>query len=70
MKCPECGGKTGVRDTRHFPDNETYRLRRCAECGHTFFTTEFAVELTASLLQDWMNHPRNRFVRMKGRTNE
>ena len=39
MTCPICGGKTKVVDS--VADCEcVYRKRSCADCGHTFATTE------------------------------
>lgn len=40
MKCPKCGGKICVLDSRQ-PDKETvWRRRACLECGHRFNTEE------------------------------
>ena len=43
LNCPICGGKTKVIDTRHTSNNETYRKKRCENCGEIFFTLEFDV---------------------------
>ena len=43
--CPNCGAKTGVRDSR--PSIEIYgirRRRRCFACEHRFTTMEVAYE--------------------------
>lgn len=40
MRCPECGGKVTVSDTLHGLDNDTYRRRKCLECGYIFHTIE------------------------------
>lgn len=40
MKCPECGGKSGVLDTRR-AKKYIYRRRRCYDCGKTFSTREY-----------------------------
>lgn len=47
MKCPNCGGKTGVVETIYNPDaNEIYRRRRCSECKQIVRTVEFEIEPT------------------------
>lgn len=39
MKCPKCGNKTGVDDTR--PYHQIVERRRvCKKCGHSFITFE------------------------------
>ncbi len=41
MKCPNCNGKSLVKDMRTDEENNvTYRRRECQECGHIFFTSE------------------------------
>jgi len=42
MRCPVCGGETGVRDTREQkgPQNAVRRTRQCKECGQRFFSME------------------------------
>ena len=40
MNCPVCGGKTVVAYC--FPDCEgVYRRRKCSECNHVFYTSEY-----------------------------
>nr|DAE50734.1 MAG TPA: Transcription factor S-II (TFIIS) [Bacteriophage sp.] len=39
MDCVKCGGDTKVADTRRV-DHVTYRIRKCLECGHKFYTKE------------------------------
>lgn len=59
MTCPDCCGKVTVADTVHITDtNEIYRKRKCLECGHVFYTTEFEVEKTEQFRNEW-----NKFVR-------
>ena len=44
MRCPKCGGKTLVHDTRH-PDREhVQRWRKCKRCGYDFKTVEFKLD--------------------------
>ena len=44
MKCPECKGKLKVLDIVHDEENlETYRLKKCKECGHSLYTIEMEV---------------------------
>lgn len=40
MKCPECGNKTKVTDTRKPSGVEAIRRRVCEKCGYVFFTVE------------------------------
>ena len=41
MKCPKCGGKTKVQDTRHDPvDGSTYRRLKCEECLTITYSSE------------------------------
>ena len=40
MKCPFCGGETGVIDCRTRKSGYKYRRRRCYECHRTFSTKE------------------------------
>jgi transcriptional regulator NrdR family protein len=39
MKCPECGGKTKVENTKS-DEWHVYRQRRCIKCGFRFYTEE------------------------------
>lgn len=39
MKCPVCGGKTRVMDSRPFMGFVS-RYRKCKKCGASFFTKE------------------------------
>lgn len=41
MKCPKCGGRTTVFDTRS-DGTATYRHRNCTKCHYTFYTAEMA----------------------------
>lgn len=44
MKCPQCGGKTRVIDTRlRVTDNAPRRRHCCGMCGHRFSTIESIV---------------------------
>ena len=44
MRCPKCGGPTGVLDTR-MSGEETRRRRECqsAMCGHRYTTLEIVI---------------------------
>ena len=46
MTCPVCGGSVTAVDTAHTCE-ETYRRRKCKECGHIFFTTESELKTSA-----------------------
>lgn len=39
MDCLKCNGATKVTDSRR-ADHVTYRIRKCLECGHKFYTKE------------------------------
>lgn len=42
MKCLQCGGKTGVTDSRpSIEGTEVIRVRRCKSCGNVFMTFEW-----------------------------
>jgi transcriptional regulator NrdR family protein len=44
MKCPRCGGdNTRVTDSRKTEQN-IKRIRKCADCDHTFTTYEYAFD--------------------------
>jgi transcriptional regulator NrdR family protein len=50
MRCPICNGKTSVSDSR--PEDDCInRTRKCAECGHTFFTVEIDRDLYERLVR-------------------
>lgn len=44
MTCPECGGKIRTLETAQIGTEETYRRKKCVDCGRTMFTIEFEVE--------------------------
>ena len=60
MECPECEGKTKVRDTRSFA-GAVYRKRVCKECGFSFYTEELETTDTRLLKDMW------KFQRQKNR---
>lgn len=39
MVCPNCGGKTKVKESRADSD-VIYRRRRCIDCNYIFYTEE------------------------------
>ena len=43
MKCPKCGGRTKVIDTRYPSADETLRRRDCVVCEYIFFTIEYEI---------------------------
>ena len=57
MKCPKCEGEVksicGQVDT---PNNETYRCKKCVDCGYTFYTVEFEVEVTPQFKKEWKQY--------------
>lgn len=46
MKCPRCGARTGISDSRLRKTNEVHRRRACTykRCGYRFTTREVAAE--------------------------
>jgi transcriptional regulator NrdR family protein len=44
MTCPECGGKIRTIETAQIGTEETYRRKKCTDCGRTMFTIEFEVD--------------------------
>lgn len=48
MTCPECGGKTYVKDCRSQGDVK-WRRRECEECKHRFNTFEIDADYYATL---------------------
>lgn len=59
MKCPKCNGKTTVTDNAlNTSDNEMYRKRKCLECGHIFYTTEYEVERNYKFSMEWRRYNR------------
>lgn len=60
MKCPKCGGKIIVIDiVQDDDDNKTYRKRKCLNCDHIFFTTEFEAERTYLFINNWQKKHRS-----------
>lgn len=46
MKCPVCGERTLIYDSRPDESGESVRRERwCRECGHTFVTIEMLEKL-------------------------
>lgn len=61
MICPKCKGKLQVTDSVHNDnENETYRLKKCISCNHTFFTVEYEVIQNQRFEEDWAEHHRDR----------
>lgn len=50
MKCPACGEKTRVIDTRHSSNNKVRRRRECTKCQHRFSTAESSSDPRLELL--------------------
>lgn len=61
MVCPKCKGKIYVTDSVHNKkENETYRLKKCINCSHTFFTVECEVIQNQRFKEDWFKNHRSR----------
>lgn len=52
MNCPECDGKTRVRDSRRV-EMVVARKRECIECGYSFYTQEEEVDEPDTLKYYW-----------------
>lgn len=51
MKCPKCGGRTKISNSRDF-QNGTKRTHDCIDCHNRFFTIE--IEMSEyKLLLEW-----------------
>lgn len=61
MTCPRCKStKIGVKDSVNNPDtNETYRERKCTDCGKIFHTVEFEAEYNVQFAEDWNKYHRS-----------
>ena len=53
MKCPKCEARAQCIDTVQTRDNETYRKRKCLECGHIFYTAEYMVFPNEEFMKEW-----------------
>lgn len=58
MKCPKCGGKSKVIDTRH-NNTKTFRKLKCIECGNLYFTKEEVTEYR-EIVTDWRANERKK----------
>jgi transcriptional regulator NrdR family protein len=66
MICPKCNSKvTTVEVRQNNEDNETYRQKKCNECGHIFYTIEFEVEFDESYKNTWRDHCRDHLRRKR-----
>lgn len=61
MNCPKCKStRLGVMDSVHNRDaNETYRKRKCTECGKIFYTVEFEAAYDELFAKDWNSNHRS-----------
>lgn len=60
MVCPKCGGDVRAIDTIQAKDNETFRCRKCLNCGHKIYTVEFEVEPNRQFKKEWNFYLRER----------
>lgn len=63
MTCPKCKGKVHEVCAVNVSWNETYRQKKCNECGHIFFTVEFEAEANSRFKREW-----NRYYKKSKRT--
>lgn len=60
MVCPKCGGDVRSTNTVQAEHNETFRSRKCRDCGHLIYTVEFEVEPNKQFKKEW-----NRYLRQR-----
>jgi len=54
MKCPKCGHEAKALETVHnHKENETYRAKKCVNCGHIIYTVEYEVIQNQRFAEDW-----------------
>ena len=53
MVCPKCKGKVKTLRTVDVSWNESYRQKKCLDCGHIFYTAEFEVEPNKRFKKEW-----------------
>lgn len=53
MVCPKCGGEIRAIDTLQASHNETFRYKKCLDCGHKIYTVEFEVEPNSRFKKEW-----------------
>lgn len=59
VSCPKCSAVVKTVDvvTNH-DDNETYRKKKCTECGHKFYTIEYEIDTDERFHKQWCKHHR------------
>lgn len=70
MICPECGGKIKVMETAQTENNETYRRKKCLECGRLIFTAEYEVEPTEQFRTEWSHVRPDPYIRDNAKSRE
>ena len=67
MKCQYCNGKLIVTDLVHnVKENETYRAKKCSNCGAIIYTVEYEVIQNQRFAEDWAaNHRLHKKGKMK-----
>lgn len=59
MKCQYCNGKLAVIDLVHnSKENETYRAKKCSDCGAIIYTVEYEVIQNKRFEEDWASNHR------------
>jgi transcriptional regulator NrdR family protein len=66
MNCPKCNCSscTTIDTVQNRTDNEVYRKRKCRDCGHIFYTSEFEVEYSDQFKKDWNKHYRRKYKKL------
>lgn len=59
MICPKCKGRIFTTDTvNNNSENETYREKKCGDCGAVFYTVEFEAVDNDRFKKVWKNNHR------------
>jgi hypothetical protein len=69
MKCPRCGSRTGISDSRLRQTNEVHRRRFCKDkrCGHRFTTREMAADAMTALRAEASSYQKVAKAVLRGR---
>lgn len=64
MTCPVCGGKLHVVEVLTDYNNETYRIKRCVDCGKRVYSIEVPIVDTQQVRNTWKDIRRQKAIRL------
>lgn len=64
MTCPACGGKLHVVEVLTDYNNETYRIKRCVDCGKRVYSIEVPIVDTHQVRNTWKDIRRQKAIRL------